>query len=129
MSDNRASRPSATELASFAPRDANGVSAAVAQLLRAAVAAHASDLHLLPTRAGLELSWRLDGVMQPLSLWQGEFAGNVIGRLKVLAELLTYRTDVPQEGRLHSGDDSVEMRLSTFPTLHGEKGVIRLFIG
>ena len=44
--------------------------------------------------------------------------------LKVLAELLTYRTDVPQEGRIRTGpaaNDGVEMRVSTFPTLHGER--------
>ncbi|MGC1720306.1 MAG: ATPase, T2SS/T4P/T4SS family [Isosphaeraceae bacterium] len=50
-------------------------------------------------------------------------------RLKVLAELLTYRTDVPQEGRIRGAPGEVEMRLSTFPTLHGEKAVVRLFAG
>ena len=53
-------------------------------------------------------------------------------RLKVLAGLLTYRQDIPQEGRMQSerfGEDSssVEMRISTFPTLRGERAVIRLF--
>ena len=48
-----------------------------------------------------------------------------MARLKVLAELLTYRTDVPQEGRIRDGQ--VEMRVSTFPTLYGEKAVVRLF--
>ena len=51
-------------------------------------------------------------------------------RLKVLAELLTYRTDVPQEGRIRvegAASDNVEMRVSTFPTLHGERAVVRLF--
>ena len=51
-----------------------------------------------------------------------------MARLKVLAELLTYRTDVPQEGRIRGGGD-VEMRVSTFPTLHGEKAVVRFFGG
>lgn len=116
-------------LAHLAPREATGVAKGVEELLQAAVAARASDLHLLPTRAGLEISWRLDGVMQPLAIWPATLSGNVVSRLKVLADLLTYRTDLPQEGRLRSGDAAVEMRLSTFPTLHGEKGVIRLFIG
>ncbi|MBL8848235.1 MAG: Flp pilus assembly complex ATPase component TadA, partial [Planctomycetaceae bacterium] len=53
----------------------------------------------------------------------------IIGRLKVLADLLTYRTDVPQEGRIRTGDERVEMRVSTFPTIHGEKAVVRLFVG
>ena len=54
---------------------------------------------------------------------------NVVARLKVLANLLTYRTDVPQEGRFRSVAGNVEMRLSTFPTLFGEKAVVRMFAG
>jgi type II secretory ATPase GspE/PulE/Tfp pilus assembly ATPase PilB-like protein len=42
---------------------------------------------------------------------------------------LIYRTDVPQEGRIRGAPGEVEMRLSTFPTLHGEKAVVRLFAG
>jgi type II secretory ATPase GspE/PulE/Tfp pilus assembly ATPase PilB-like protein len=49
-----------------------------------------------------------------------------------MAELLTYRSDIPQEGRIRPDDGklsvrSVEMRVSTFPTLHGERAAIRLF--
>ena len=45
----------------------------------------------------------------------------------MLAELLTYRTDVPQEGRIRGPTGEGEVRVSTFPTLHGEKAVVRLF--
>ncbi len=44
-----------------------------------------------------------------------------------MSDLLTYRTDIPQEGRIRSAPGDVEMRVSTFPTLHGEKAVVRLF--
>ena len=47
----------------------------------------------------------------------------------MLAELLTYRTDVPQEGRIRTPQSDVEMRVSTFPTLYGERAVVRLFAG
>jgi type II secretory ATPase GspE/PulE/Tfp pilus assembly ATPase PilB-like protein len=87
----------------------------------------ASDVHLQPTADGLELRWRIDGVLQSAALLPLSAAPNVIARLKVLAELLTYRTDVPQEGRIRGVPGEVEMRLSTFPTLYGEKGVVRLF--
>jgi general secretion pathway protein E len=73
--------------------------------------------------------WRMDGVLQPRGVWPNRWMTNVVARLKVLAELLTYRTDLPQEGRLKGGVDGVEMRLSSFPTLHGEKAVVRLFVG
>ena len=49
--------------------------------------------------------------------------------MKVLADLLTYHTDRPQEGRIRRPDADVEMRVSTFPTLHGERAVVRLFGG
>ena len=98
-------------------------------VLASAREAGASDVHLVPQEAGLAMSFRIDGVLQPVALLPKETSSNVIARLKVLAELLTYRTDVPQEGRVRSDDRSVEMRVSTFPTLFGEKAVVRLFVG
>lgn len=82
-------------------------------------------MHLLPTGDGLVVSWRIDGVLQPLGCVPIEIAANVVGRMKVLARLLTYRTAVPQEGRIARGDSSVEVRVSTFPTVFGEKVVCR----
>lgn len=119
--------PRAVTLA--APQAAEQVPARIDELLQQAVRAGASDLHLVPAGDALDLSWRLDGVLTAVSRWPATLAPNVISRLKVLAELLTYRTDVPQEGRLAVSIPGVEMRLSTFPTLHGEKAVVRLFVG
>jgi type II secretory ATPase GspE/PulE/Tfp pilus assembly ATPase PilB-like protein len=89
----------------------------------------ASDIHLQPTADGLDVRWRIDGVLQPSALLPAAVAPNVVSRLKVLADLLTYRNDVPQEGRIRGLPGEVEMRLSTFPTLFGEKAVVRLFAG
>lgn len=111
------------------PTTAEEVPRAVEQLLNAAIEARASDLHLRPTTQGLEIAWRLDGVLSRLALWPATYAANVVARLKVLAKLLTYKTEHPQEGRLELGLPGLELRLSTFPTLHGEKGVVRLFVG
>jgi len=101
----------------------------VDSLLAAARQAGASDIHLQPHDSGdsISLLWRLNGVLHPVAtLPKGK--QNVIARLKVVAELLTYQTEKPQEGRIRTGSDGVEMRLSTFPTIHGEKAVVRLFI-
>lgn len=124
-------------LSDLKPADPQYASFVVDRLLAAGRAAQASDLHLQPTAKGLEAKLRIDGVLQPLALVPKALAANVIARLKVTAELLTYRTDTPQEGRIRmgcsnveSGDieyGDVEMRLSTFPTLHGERAVVRLF--
>lgn len=100
---------------------------AVDRLLEAARTAGASDLHLHPTPEGLEISWRRDGVLHRVATLPAKVAPNVVSRLKVLAELLTYRSDIPQEGRLRTEQTAMEMRVSTFPTLHGERAVVRLF--
>ena len=89
--------------------------------------ASASDVHLQPTPDGLEMRWRVDGVLRSTGLLPPSISANVVSRLKVLSELLTYRTDVPQEGRIRGPAGEGEVRVSTFPTLHGEKAVVRLF--
>lgn len=109
----------------------------VDRLLAAAVETGASDIHIRPTASGLLVEWRVDGVLLPLGEFPRGTAADVISRLKVMAELLTYRTDVPQEGRVRPSNQPPageqiqrpisEIRVSTFPTLHGERAAIRLF--
>jgi type II secretory ATPase GspE/PulE/Tfp pilus assembly ATPase PilB-like protein len=103
-------------------------SEAVDVLLATARAARASDIHLIPAPDGLEMAWRVDGVLQPVARFSLAESPRIISRLKVLADLLTYRTQTPQEGRIRVAGAS-ETRVSTFPTLHGEKVVVRLFAG
>ena len=117
------------QLAGLDP-DAPGYAAAsVDAVLAAACAAGASDVHLQPVEAGLELKFRVDGVLAPVAVFPARMAGNLTARLKVLAGLLTYHTDRPQEGRLRLPRAEGEMRVCTFPTLHGERTVVRLFGG
>ena len=66
-------------------------------------------------------------MLQTLGTFPPGVKADTITRLKVLSELLTYRTDVPQEGRIRDPSATIEMRVSTFPTLHGEKCVVRIF--
>lgn len=101
----------------------------VESVLTSARKAGASDIHLLPGEDGLAMSWRIDGVLHPIEVLPRAIAPNIIARLKVIAQLLTYQTDVPQEGRIHLLEGNAETRVSTFPTLFGEKCVIRLFAG
>jgi type II secretory ATPase GspE/PulE/Tfp pilus assembly ATPase PilB-like protein len=98
----------------------------VHELLSVAQQVQASDVHLQPVQEGLRVCWRLDGVLQFLGIFPPGQATSVVSRLKVLSDLLTYRTDVPQEGRIREVSE-VEMRVSTFPTLFGERAVIRFF--
>ncbi|HVX59109.1 MAG TPA: GspE/PulE family protein [Pirellulales bacterium] len=118
--------PLRAELESLDPAQPQYATELVERLLAAGKAAQASDLHLQPTSEGLDVRWRIDGVLQPIVRLPQRAATNVIGRLKVLAGLLTYRNDAPQEGRIRSAESEVELRVSTFPTLFGEKAVVRL---
>src|SRR5437870_3767588 len=119
--------PLGEALSRLDPADPRYATDAVERVLAEAQRAGASDVHFQPGGDGLELRWRIDGVLQPVALLPVKVAPNIVARLKVLAELLTYRTDVPQEGRIRGVPGGVEMRLSTFPTLFGEKAVVRLF--
>jgi type II secretory ATPase GspE/PulE/Tfp pilus assembly ATPase PilB-like protein len=117
------------ELAGLDPADPEYATRSVDAALAAARAAGASDVHFQPTGEGLELKFRLDGVLLPVACFPRRWAANVIARLKVLSGLLTYHTDRPQEGRIRLPQEDVEMRVCTFPTLHGERTVVRLFGG
>ncbi len=114
-------------LKKFDAADPRYATEVVDRVLSAARASGASDVHFQPGAGGLDLTWRIDGVLQAVTSIPAKVGPNVVARLKVLSELLTYRTDVPQEGRIKGAPGEVEMRVSTFPTLFGEKAVVRLF--
>lgn len=96
-------------------------------LLQYAVSLGCSDVHLQPQVDGLAVYWRLDGVLQLVGTYSTGEAADIVTRLKVLAGLLTYQSDVPQEGRLLESVSGIDMRVSTIPTVFGERAVIRLF--
>jgi general secretion pathway protein E len=115
-------------------RDATRIGDAVTivdDVLRRGIQHGASDIHFEPTAAALVVKFRLDGVLSVVDRFPGDLAGRVVARLKVLAGLLTYRTDIPQEGRIdanpNAGRGVTEQRVSIFPTIHGQRAVVRLF--
>lgn len=87
----------------------------------------ASDVHLVPSEDVVQMFWRVDGVLHLVAGFDRELAGRILARLKVICGLLTYRTEVPQEGRVGREYSTSEVRVTTFPTLYGEKAAIRLF--
>jgi general secretion pathway protein E len=98
-------------------------------ILADAVGRTASDVHFEPTFRAVEIRYRIDGVMHRVAVLSRELAPNLVARLKVMSELLTYRVDIPQEGSMRQGIEQfgTDMRVSTFPTIQGEKVVVRLF--
>jgi len=111
--------------------DAQDVVSLVDDLLKKAVKSGASDVHFEPTGSELVVKLRLDGVLSIVEKVPKSLSDNVIARLKVLGGLLTYRNDIPQEGRIEIGNDYndriIDQRLAVFPTIHGQRAVVRLF--
>ena len=99
------------------------------RLVHQAERAGASDIHLQMLSTTAAVSFRLDGVMTPAAEIPGALGERVLGRIKFLARLKTYQESLPQDGRIEK--DSLkarsDIRVATYPTVTGEKVVLRLF--
>ena len=104
--------------------------ALVDQLLDDAVKRRASDVHLEPTADGLEVRLRVDGLLETVDHVDSNTGRSMVTRLMVMAHLLTYRLDVPQEGRatveVPSNPKPLDLRLSIMPTTHGLRAAVRM---
>jgi type II secretory ATPase GspE/PulE/Tfp pilus assembly ATPase PilB-like protein len=109
--------------------DLNSAPQVLAELIRRAEQAGASDLHLHLDGGVGRVALRLDGVLTPLEDLAGDLAERVAGRIKFLARLKTYQESLPQDGRIDRADGGAgsDLRVSTYPTVTGEKIVLRLF--
>ena len=98
-------------------------------IITQAIEERASDIHIEPTKDSLRVRYRIDGILYDVLTLRRD-AVPVIPRLKVMAELDpdVGRTHTPQDGRLAMkvGTREVDIRLSTFPTILGEKLAIRI---
>jgi general secretion pathway protein E len=101
------------------------------KLIQRAQQAGASDIHLQRIGLAAEVLFRLDGVMVPAGEIASGIAERVFGRIKFLARLKTYQDSLPQDGRINGGEIGAEndLRVATYPTVTGEKIVLRLFSG
>src|SRR5437667_12307396 len=111
--------------------DQQGIEVAVLvnHLLFDAIKSGASDIHIEPWESTLVVRVRLNGVLNELVHLPLDLMEKISGRLKVMANLITYQTDLPQEGHAPANPElrGVELRSSVFPTVRGEKIVIRIF--
>jgi type II secretory ATPase GspE/PulE/Tfp pilus assembly ATPase PilB-like protein len=99
------------------------------RLVQQAEQAEASDIHLQMVSGSAAISFRLDGVMTPAATLPNEIAERVFGRIKFLARLKTYQESLPQDGRIDKAAVNArsDIRVATYPTVTGEKVVLRLF--
>jgi type II secretory ATPase GspE/PulE/Tfp pilus assembly ATPase PilB-like protein len=100
------------------------------ELVHKAERAGASDIHLQMMGKSAQVAFRLDGVMTPNSELSEDVAERVFGRIKFLAKLKTYQESLPQDGRIDKEDlgTGSDLRVATYPTVTGEKIVLRLFV-
>ena len=101
----------------------------VQQLLEQAVAVQASDLHFEPYEHAYRVRMRIDGQLQEVSSAPLAFRDRLAARIKVMARLDVAEKRLPQDGRiklkLENGHE-LDLRVSTLPTLFGEKVVVRV---
>lgn len=99
------------------------------ELFQEAIASRASDIHIEPQQDCVRVRFRVDGYLVPIRTFPPAYASPLISRIKILSKLDIAEKRLPQDGslRIEDGEHKVEMRVSTLPTLHGEKVVLRLF--
>ena len=100
----------------------------VDRLLARAAADGASDVHLEPTHNSFRVRFRVDGTFRDVANFIPALASAIVARVKVLSGMDIAEHRLPQDGRfsVSVGARRLDLRSSTYPTLHGEKAVLRL---
>lgn len=104
------------------------ISRVVAVILKHAVEGNASDVHIEPGKEKIRVRFRIDGILHSSIFLPLKIAPAIIARIKILANLKIDETRIPQDGRFSTevSGREVDFRVSTFPTVLGEKAAIRI---
>ena len=88
----------------------------------------ASDIHMEPGEESMTIRMRIDGVLRNIITVPQELQGPVISRMKIMARMDIAQKNIPQDGRANATvrQEVLDLRISTLPTIHGEKVVVRL---
>ncbi len=100
----------------------------VNSLIHQAVTEGASDLHIEPSGNGVRIRMRIDGILHDLMSPPKDTQPLIVSRIKIMSNLDIAERRLPQDGRIlmQSALKDVNLRVSTMPTIHGEKVVIRI---
>jgi len=104
------------------------VSKIVSTLLEYAIKSRASDIHIEPQEDKTRVRYRIDGILHEKLSLPKRIHESLVTRIKILSDLKIDEKRVPQDGRFNFkvGGEEVDLRVSTLPTVHGEKIVMRL---
>ena len=88
----------------------------------------ASDIHIEPREKDIRVRFRIDGRLQEFQNLPLSISTALVSRLKIMANMDIAEARRPQDGRILfiTDNDRLDLRISTYPTLHGEKSVLRL---
>ena len=121
------------EKAPTAPKEEEVIEAApaakiVQSLLKRAVREKASDIHIEPYEEQVVVRFRIDGVLRQVITLPKEIQPAIVSRVKILSNMKIDETRLPQDGRFQTIVDGAEVdfRISTLPTVNGEKVVARI---
>ncbi len=104
------------------------ISALVNHIVDDSLVLKASDIHIEPWEDVLGVRVRCSGQLQELVYIPKEYHPLICGRIKVMANMASHIKDVPQDGKAAPPEfNGVQLRVSVFPTVRGEKIVIRIF--
>ncbi|MFW6295388.1 MAG: GspE/PulE family protein, partial [Halanaerobium sp.] len=97
-------------------------------IITQAIQKMASDIHIEPLEKNVRVRYRVDGVLHEEMTIPKHSQAALISRLKIIADLDITKRRIPQDGRVQMTFKSmqIDMRVSSLPTIHGEKVVIRL---
>ncbi len=100
----------------------------VNRLMVQAFRERASDIHVEPYESDVKVRYRVDGILHDVLTLPKRIHSAVVSRIKVMATLNIAEKRLPQDGRIgiKLGDHSVDMRISTVPTVNGERVVMRI---
>ena len=101
----------------------------VSQLLQTAIERGASDVHVEPYQDHLQIRFRIDGLLYLADKFPITLTQRIITRFKIMSQLDIAERRIPQDGRFQVADANhrnIDCRISTCPTLYGEKLVIRI---
>ncbi|MCH1626574.1 GspE/PulE family protein [Ferdinandcohnia quinoae] len=100
----------------------------VNQILLNAVQLRASDIHIDPQETKVALRYRIDGVLRTERILPKNMQNVLTARIKIMANLDITENRIPQDGRIKMNLDfhPVDLRISTLPTVYGEKIVMRV---
>ncbi len=103
----------------------------VSSMIKAAAERHASDIHIEPQMDGTAVRFRVDGMLRDYQRLQKILQNSVASRIKILSDMDIAERRAPQDGRflVKIGGRRIDLRVSTLPTQHGEKVVMRLLEG